>query len=322
MAPPGRLALVTGGAGFIGARLSQALVESGWGVRVLDDESTGRAERLHAVADRVEWLRADLCDERALDRAAAGAQCVFHLAAIASVPRSVAEPLETQRVNLQGSLRVLEAARRHGARRVVFASSSAVYGEGSGRPSREEDAPEPLSPYALQKLSAEHYLRLYDRLHGIETVSLRLFNVYGPGQDPRSGYAAVIPSFLDAGLRGRPLRVHGRGEQTRDFVYVGDVVQALQIAADAPGISGRCFNVASGRATRVIDLLPLLEDLLGRPLEVVHEAARSGDLRRSEADPRAAREKLGFAAGTDLEAGLRLILQALARDGATREVSK
>lgn len=300
-----RRALVTGGAGFVGSHVVDELLREGWRVRVLDDFSTGRESHLASVGDRIEILRADVRDEQALAAATDGVEVVFHQAAIASVPRSLAEPVHTHEVNLGGSLAVLEAARRQGCRRVVLASSSAVYGDGNAPPLGEHDTTRPISPYGVQKLAAEHYARLYATVHGVETVALRYFNVYGERQDPNGDYAAVIPRFLDAARRGTPIRIHGDGAQTRDFIHVSDVARANRLAADAPSASGRCFNVASGRGTRVVDLASRVAEVLEREPRIVHEPARVGDVRRSWAKVEAAREKLGFEPRVDLVAGLR-----------------
>ncbi|MEE2672742.1 MAG: NAD-dependent epimerase/dehydratase family protein, partial [Myxococcota bacterium] len=285
----GRLALVTGGAGFIGSHLVSELLDQGWRVRVLDDFSSGSHSNLRAVADQIEVVCGDVRDEEAVTGSAAGVDVIFHQAAIASVPRSIEAPLETNDVNLGGTLQVLEAARIRRAKRVVFASSSAVYGDVGVPPLRESDAAEPISPYGFQKLAAEFYLRAYAKFHGVETVALRYFNVYGERQNPRSEYAAVIPIFLSAAQAGEPLCVHGDGDQTRDFIHAKDVARANLLAADAPGASGGRFNVASGRGTRVSELVSLFAEAVGRELSVVSEAARPGDIRYCHADVEAAR---------------------------------
>ena len=300
-----QLALVTGGAGFIGSHVVDELLEHGWRVRVLDDFSSGVLENLACVADRIEIVRGDVCDGDAVEAAVAGVEVIFHQAAIASVARSIAEPVHSHRVNLGGTLRVLEAACRHGCRRVVFASSSAVYGDGSPPPLHESDPVAPVSPYAVQKLAAEHYLDVYAGIHGVETVALRYFNVYGERQDPDSDYAAVVPIFVAAARRGEPLRIYGDGEQTRDFIHVSDVARANRLAADASDVSGHCFNVASGRGMRVNDLVSVLGAAFGRVLEVVREPARPGDIRQSRADVGGACKELGFEPFVDLETGIR-----------------
>ncbi len=307
-----RLALVTGGAGFIGSYLVSELLDHGWGVRVLDDFSSGSQSNLSAVADQIEVVRGDVRDEKMVVATATGADVIFHQAAIVSVPRSIEAPLHTNDVNLGGTLRVLEAARIRRVRRVVFASSSAVYGNTGAPPLRESDAAEPISPYGIQKLAAEYYLRVYAEFHGVETVALRYFNVYGERQDPRSDYAAVIPLFLSAAQAGESLRVHGDGEQTRDFIHVKDIAGANRLAADAPGVSGGRFNVASGRGTRVNELVSLVSEAIGRELSVVSETERPGDVRHSHADIEAARKALDFELEIDLEIGIRRMLEQLA----------
>ena len=314
----GRLALVTGGAGFIGSHLTEELLASGWRVRVLDDLSSGSLDNLAAVAGDVEIVRADVADSTGVAEAASGVEVIYHEAAIASVPRSIEDPVGTHRVNLLGTLCVLEAARRQGCRRVIFASSSAVYGNAFGAAATESDLPAPISPYAAQKLASESYLGVYAATHGLETVALRYFNVYGARQIPGSDYAAVIPIFVDAALGGRPLEVHGDGEQTRDFVHVSDVARANRIAADAPAASGRVFNLACGTGIRVLDLVGAIARAVGRELEIRHGPPRAGDVRRSEADVAAARAVLGFSPGVDLDAGIRHTIEALGGPGAAR----
>lgn len=314
-----RLALVTGGAGFIGSHLVGGLLEDGWRVRVLDDFSSGSPANLSAVGDPLEIVEGDVRDAEAVAKVAAGVEVIFHQAAIASVPRSIQEPIYTDEVNLGGTLRVLEAARACGVRRVVFASSSAVYGNAGTPPLKESDATEPLSPYAVQKLAAEHYLRLYADLHPVETVALRYFNVYGERQDPESDYAAVVPLFVAAARAGKSLHIHGDGEQTRDFIYVQDVARANRLAADAPGVSGRCFNVASGRGTAVKELASVIAEAVGGSLSVVSEPARPGDVRQSQADVEAARTDLDFEPRVGLEAGIRRTLDAPTQTPRTRK---
>jgi len=305
-----RLALVTGGAGFIGSHLVDRLLRDGWRVRVLDDFSSGRAANLAAAGEAVELLRGDVCDEVLLARAVRGADVVFHQAAIASVPRSLADPLRTHEVNATGTLRVLEAARRAAVRRVVFAASSAPYGDAPELPKREDMPPRPLSPYALQKWVAESYCGLYAALYGTEAVALRYFNVFGPRQDPRSEYAAVIPRFVTACLRGESPVVYGDGEQTRDFCFVDDAVEANVRAAEAPGAAGAAVNVAGGRRVSLNEILALLGELTGRVLRPRYEPARAGDVRDSVADLSRARALLSFEPAVDLREGLRRTIES------------
>jgi UDP-glucose 4-epimerase len=300
----GRAALVTGGAGFIGSHLADRLVEDGWRVRVLDDFSSGREDNLRGAAAEAELLRGDLRDRALLERALAGVEVVFHQAAVPSVPRSVAEPERTHEVNATGTLRLLEAARHAGVRRVVFAASSSAYGDAPELPKVETMPPRPRSPYALQKYAGEVYCRLYTELYGLETVALRYFNVFGPRQDPASEYAAVIPRFVTACLEARAPRIHGDGEQTRDFTYVSDAVQANLLAADAERAAGAVVNVAGGRRTSLNQLLAWIREITGSAVPAVHEPPRAGDVRDSLADLQRAAELLGYRPAVDLREGL------------------
>lgn len=309
----GRAALVTGGAGFIGSHLVDRLVRDGWRVRVLDDFSSGREANLAAAGEGVELVRGDVGDAAALERALRGAEVVFHQAAVASVPRSVADPVRTHEVNATGTLLVLEAARRAGARRAVFAASSAAYGDSPEIPKLEAMPPSPISPYALQKWVGEAYCALYAGLYGLETVALRYFNVFGPRQDPKSEYAAVIPRFVTACLAGETPVVFGDGEQTRDFVFVADAVAANVLAADAPAASGAVVNVASGRRTSLNEILALVGELTGSAVRPRHEPARQGDVRDSVADLSRARALLGFEPAVDLREGLRRTIEGFRR---------
>jgi UDP-glucose 4-epimerase len=298
------LCVVTGGAGFIGSHLAAALLEEGRRVRIVDDYSTGRRGPAPAGA---ELLEGDVND--AAPEAVAGADVVYHLAALPSVPRSVERPLESHRATARGTLAVLKAAAEAGVRRVLIASSSSVYGDTPTLPKHEGMPPRPLSPYAAAKLAAELYGRQWAAHTRLETVSLRFFNVYGPRQDPDSPYAAVIPIFARRLREGRPMPVNGDGGQTRDFTYVGDVVDGLRRAADAPGLSGRVYNLAGGRPVTVVELGRAMARLAGRPAEFEHRPPRPGDIRDSFCDPSAARRDFGFEARTSLEDGLRRTLE-------------
>jgi UDP-glucose 4-epimerase len=297
-------ALVTGGAGFIGSHLVDALVARGDTVRVLDNLFSGFRESVHPDATLVE---ASVGDEAAVREVVEGVDVVFHQAAHRAVLRSVEDPVATDEANVHGSITVLKAALDAGVRRVVYASSSSVYGGAETLPTPETAPTVPRSPYAVSKLAAEHYCRVFAELHPLETVSLRYFNVYGPRQRPDSAYAAVIPLFIDALRRGRPPEVHGDGKQSRDFSYVSDVVAANLAAADAPAerCSGHVYNVAGGTSFSLLDLL----DVLGRILDVeprpIHTDPRAGDVRHTCADPDAARRDLGFECTVDFEDGLR-----------------
>jgi UDP-glucose 4-epimerase len=300
-----RGALVTGGGGFIGGHLVERLVAEGWSVRVLDDFSTGREPNLAAVRDRIDLVRGDLRDADVLAKAVAGVEVVFHQAALPSVPLSVAEPVRTHSVNAGGTVRVLQCAREAGVGRVVYAASSSAYGDSQELPKHEEMPANPRSPYALQKYSGEVYCGLYTRLYGLETVSLRYFNVFGPRQNPASDYAAVVPLFIRAGLEGEPPVIHGDGGQSRDFTYVDDAVRANLLAADAPGAAGAVINLAAGARTSVNELWQAIREILGSDLEARHGAAREGDVRHSLADLSRARRLLGYEPEVELREGLR-----------------
>ncbi len=299
------LHLVTGGAGFIGSHLAWTLADRKHRVRVLDDFSTGRRENLRPDAEVIEG---SVTDRAALDRAVAGADTVFHLAALVSVPASVADPRRCHAVNVEGTARLLEAAAAAKVRRVILASSSAVYGDFGDAPAREDQPPRPQSPYAASKLAGEHFART---TAGIESVSLRFFNVYGTRQDPASPYAAVVPIFAAAVEAGRPLPVTGDGDQTRDFVYVADVVSALLLAAEAPGAAGRTYNIGSGRPVSVAGLAHAMGRAAGRPVELEFRPPRPGDIRHSTADVSAAARDLQFRARTPLEEGLAAVIRSL-----------
>ena len=301
----GRVALATGGAGFIGGHLVSGLLTAGWLVRVVDDLSTGAEQNLANVIDRVDFVRDDIRDARTLERAMDGVEVVFHQAAVPSVPRSVAEPLMTNSVNVDGTLQVLESARNTGVRRVVFAASSSAYGDTEILPKIETLPATPQSPYALQKYAGEVYCRLYHDLYGLETVSLRYFNIFGPRQDPTSDYAAVIPSFVSSALAGKPPVIYGDGNQTRDFTYVENAVQANLLAADAERAPGSVINIAAGVRTSVNDLWNGIRAIVGIEAEARYEAARAGDVRDSLADLSRAVKLLEYEPAVGLEEGLR-----------------
>jgi UDP-glucose 4-epimerase len=300
--------LVTGGAGFIGSHLVERLLRDhpGAAVRVLDDFSTGSMANLPfaaAAGARLEIVRGDIRDLAAVERVAAGAGVVFHQAAMRSVPRSVADPLGANASNVTGTLNVLEAARRHRVRRVVYASSSSVYGDRPDLPKQEEQPPAPISPYAVSKAAGEQYAAVWHRIYGVETVGLRYFNVFGPRQDPASEYAAVIPRFILWGLRGEPLEVHGDGRQSRDFTYIDNVVEANCLAADVPEASG-VFNVGCGERVSLLQIIGKLETLLGRPVERRHTPARAGDVAHTLADIGRAKRVLGYTPLVPFDEGL------------------
>lgn len=308
--------LVTGGAGFIGGHLVRALAEGGSRVRVLDNLSTGRRENLAEVGAEIELIEGDIRNPEALRRALDGAELVFHLAAMVSVVQSVEQPLEAQETNATGTIRLLEAARAAGVRRVVQASSCAVYGDPGRMPIGEDTPAQPLSPYALTKLAAEQAGQLYTSLYGLETVALRFFNVYGPRQDPASPYAAAVPRFVAALRDGRAPTIYGDGLQTRDFVYVGDVVRALWTAATVAGIGGEVFNVGRGEACSVRDLVQTLLEVLGSDLAPAYAPARAGEVRHSQADVSRFAARAGFSAEVGLREGLAL---TIGMSGVSRE---
>jgi UDP-glucose 4-epimerase len=297
--------LVTGGAGFIGSALVRALLARGDRVRVIDNFFSGKRENLADVAKEIELVEGDLRDEAALGRALAGVELVFHEAAIPSVPRSLADPLASHEANATGTLNLLAASKRAGVRRVVYAASSSAYGDTPTLPKVETMRPMPLSPYAVSKLTGEHYCQVYASAFGLETVSLRYFNVFGPRQPPDSPYAAVIPRFIEAMLVGQSPVIYGDGRQSRDFTFVEDVVQANLRAADAPAVAGKVFNIACGRRTSLLDLISKINALLGTDIEPIHEAPRPGDVRDSQADISRAQAELGFCPRTDVDRGIR-----------------
>jgi UDP-glucose 4-epimerase len=299
--------LVTGGAGFIGSHLVEALVRRGDRVRVLDNLSSGRRDNLAPQLGNIELLTGDVCDEKAVHQAVAGCEVVFHQAALASVPRSLDEPLATHAACATGTLTVLNEARKARVRRVVYAGSSSAYGNplDAGAPKREADMPSPLSPYAAAKLAGEMYCQAFWKSYGFETVVLRYFNVFGPRQDPSGPYAAVIPLFIKAILAGQQPVIFGDGRQTRDFTYVENVVQANLLAAEAARAPGQVFNVGSGVAYSLLDLLRELNAISGTNVQPQFQPARAGDVRDSLADISQAKEVLGYSPAVEFVEGLR-----------------
>jgi UDP-N-acetylglucosamine/UDP-N-acetyl-alpha-D-glucosaminouronate 4-epimerase len=300
--------LVTGGAGFIGSHLAEELLRRGHRVRVADSLVTGRRENLQTL-NGIEFLEGDLADAGFARRAVAGAEVVLHQAAIASVPRSVKDPITSNRANVDGTLNVLVAARDAGVRRVVFAGSSSVYGDSSALPKHEAMPTNPLSPYALQKAVGEQYLGMFTRLYGLETVSTRYFNVFGPRQDPSSPYSGVISVFATALLENRPPTIYGDGEQTRDFTYVANVVDGVLRAAEAANVSGEVINVATGGRISLNDLFDTMKHIVGGTVEPIYAEPRAGDVRDSQADIGKARRLLGYEPVVSFEEGLRRTIE-------------
>ncbi len=312
--------LVTGGAGFIGSHLTEALCRRGFQVAVLDDLSSGKRSNLGWArpADAIEFFLGNITDPSTLERAIRGCDWVFHQAAVVSVPASVAQPLETHQTNLTGTLNLLMAARQAGVKRFLFASSSAVYGEHPAQAKAETLTPWPLSPYAIHKLAAEHYLRLFYQLYGLETVSLRYFNVFGPRQAFDSPYSGVIAKFCTAVLAGQRPLIFGDGHQSRDFVYVDNVVAANLLAAEAPAetVAGRLFNVGGGHSVSLRELLAELQRLTGSAVAPEFAPGRPGDIRHSQADLGAIRAALAFEPQVTWQQGLQQTLDAYRRSAA------
>lgn len=301
--------LVTGGAGFIGSHLTQALVQRGDHVRILDNFSTGTPNNLTEFKEDVEIVEGDLRETAKIAEAVKGVETIFHQAAFVSVPESIENPRECFAINVQGTIELLIAARQAGVSRVVLASSAAVYGSGQKMPQSEIMPADTLSPYALSKKFNEDLARLYTSVLGVKAVALRYFNVYGPRQSPKSAYAAAIPQFISRMSKGEPAKVYGDGKQTRDFVYVGDVVRA-NLAAAAATDAGATFNVCSGTETSLLDLLSVLEGLYPNAPKPEFEQPRLGDVPRSIGDPTLAAEVIGFRAQVSLTDGLKQTVQA------------
>jgi nucleoside-diphosphate-sugar epimerase len=297
--------LVTGGGGFIGSNLVDRLVREGHQVCVLDNFATGRRENLEDVLDDIELVEGDLQSYERVHNAVRGCDLVFHEGALPSVPRSIQDPLTSNAVNITGTLNVLLAARDAGVRRVVYASSSSVYGASEALPKREDHRPMPIAPYAVSKLAGEGHCRSFWHVYGLETVALRYFNVFGPRQDPASQYAAVIPMFITAFLDGERPTIYGDGDQSRDFTYIENVVEATLLAAQADGVAGEVFNIACGDRISLNTLLAELRGLCGREIEASYVDPRPGDVRHSLADVSKAREALGYEPAVDIRMGLR-----------------
>ncbi len=302
------LYLVTGGGGFIGSHLVEHLLREGHSVRVLDNFATGHRANLAPFNEDVELIEGDLRSAETVRRAVVGCEVVLHQGALPSIPRSIADPATSNAVNVEGTLHVLQSARDAGVRRVVVASSSSVYGDTPTLPKVEAMALNPRSPYAVSKLGAESYTRVFAGLYDIETVALRYFNVFGPRQDPRSQYAGVIARLMLAALHDAPFTLNGDGTQSRDFTYVDNVVQANLRAATAPNVSGEVFNVAAGTRLELNEIIAILNKLIGRDLKISYGPPRPGDVQHSLADISKARELLGYDPAIGAEAGLALTL--------------
>ena len=297
-------ALVTGGAGFIGSHLVDELVANGCRVTVLDNLSTGHRHNIDHLGDRIEFVEGDIRDAGLLNQVVKGCEVVFHQAAVVSVSLSVRDPSHSCEVNDLGTVRVLDASRRNGVRRVIMASSSAVYGDDPRMPKTEDMAPKPLSPYAVQKLTGEFYASVFGELYGLETVCLRYFNVFGPRQDPSSPYSGVISIFMNKATAGEVPTIYGDGGQSRDFIYVKDVVRANLLAATETAAAGRVFNVGTGVVIRILDLWKLIGGLSNVQIDPVFDPPRAGDIRESVSDIGRIRQSLGFRPQIALRQGL------------------
>jgi UDP-glucose 4-epimerase len=307
-------ALVTGGGGFIGSNLIDRLLRDGHEVRALDNFATGHRENLVGSMDELDLIEGDIQSYERVHNAVRGCDVVFHLAALPSVPRSIQDPLTSNASNVIGTLNVLLASRDEGVRRVVFASSSSLYGANPGLPKREDMATLPIAPYAVSKLAAEGYCRTFFNVYGLETVALRYFNVFGPRQDPLSQYSAVIPKFIGAALDGEPSVIHGDGEQSRDFTYIDNAISANLLAAMAEGIGGEVFNVACGERTSLNALVAEIAEITGTQIESTHTDPRQGDVLHSLADISKAEELLGYEPSVDIREGLRRTFEWYAED--------
>ncbi len=301
--------LVTGGAGFIGSHLTHRLVALGHRVRVLDNFSTGKRANLAAVGEKIELVHGDLRDESVCRAACDGMEFVLHQAAIPSVPVSVANPVPSHEVNISGTFKLLRAASDRKVRRVIYAASSSAYGNTAESPKHERLATAPLSPYAVQKLTGEHYCRAFYECYGLETLSIRYFNVFGERQDPRSQYAAAIPAFVTAILRGESPTIYGDGEQTRDFTYIDNVVEGNLLAMRVTKTAGQSVNVACGGQVTVNEVIRVINNLLGTKVKPTYAPARAGDVKHSCADIRLAGELLGFKPVVEFEAGLQRAIE-------------
>jgi nucleoside-diphosphate-sugar epimerase len=317
----GTRVLVTGGGGFIGANLVERLLNDGEEVRVLDNFATGSRENLAEFGDSVELIEGDIQSYERVHNAVRDCEIVYHQAALPSVPRSIQDPLTSSAVNVTGALNVLLASRDAGVRRVVAASSSSIYGANPSLPKDESMLTLPISPYATSKLAIEGYCRSFHSVYGLETVALRYFNIFGPRQDPLSAYAAVIPKFILSLLDGRAPTIHGDGEQSRDFTYIDNAVEANLLAADASGVAGEAFNIACGARISLNELYAEIQQLVGSDIEPEHTESRQGDVKHSLADISRARDALGYEPSVDIKNGLRRTFEwySAGRSAASRD---
>lgn len=304
--------MVTGGAGFIGGHTTELLLNEGHEALVFDNFSTGSMTNLEAIADRIQVVDGDIRDTVALNDAMQGIDFVIHLAAEISNPKSVEDPVWANAINVDGTLNVLIAARDAGVKRLMMASSCAIYGDTGDQAQREDFLPHPLSPYGATKICGEHYLSVFHQIYGLETVRLRYFNVFGPRQSPKSQYAAAIPIFIDRILQGNPIRIFGDGKQTRDFAYVGDVARANYLACTAPKAAGEVFNISGGQSIDLNELIAQLELLAGHEVEVIYDPPKVGDIKYSSSDPSKARDVLGYAPSVTFAEGLKRAFAYLA----------
>jgi len=305
--------LVTGGSGFIGSNIAHELVKRGEDVRVIDNFSTGNKVNIAEIENRIELIDGDIRDFWTVQEAVAGVDYVLHQAALPSVPRSISNPLTSNSVNIDGTLNLLEASKSAGVKRFVMASSSSVYGDTPALPKREDMPTDPLSPYAITKLANEKYCKVFYELYGLETVCMRYFNIFGPRQDPKSEYAAVIPRFITALLNGRQPVVYGDGEQSRDFTFVSNAVDANLLATTAAIKPGRYYNIACGAQYTLNDLLDMLREIIGTDIEAKYTPPHPGDIKHSFADISLARKELGFDPKVDFKAGLKKTVEWFAK---------
>lgn len=301
--------LITGGAGFIGSHLASRLLADGQSVRILDNFSSGRRSNLELLAGQVEVMEGDLRSAEDCKKSCSGIEVIFHEAAVPSVPRSVEDPVTSHSANIDGTFNILMAARDAGCRRLVYAASSSAYGDAAELPKREAMRPQPLSPYAVNKLVGEYYCQVFASCYNLETISLRYFNVFGPRQDPKSQYAAAIPAFVTSIMRGESPTIYGDGEQTRDFTYIDNVVQANLLASKAPGVKGQVVNVACGQSISVNAIISQINKLLGTNVPPRYVPVRAGDVKHSLADISAARALIGYEPVVLFEEGLKRAIE-------------